>query len=378
MRKRRIVTYLLVLMILSLSVVQAYAGKIDNLKKDQKNINKKISDTKNQIKTLEKKSEDVSKQIKDLDIKVDDATTDLEIVEVELVNLGHDIDRTTLELEEAEEALAERKETFNQRLRVMYMNGNVGYLELLLTSENVKDFLNRKDMIQSITDHDTELIKFMKEQKDIVDNKKNELQGQRASIEVTKSKLESRRNDLIKATREKEDLMSELAMDIKAAEIAYDKANQEYKDLGARILKMQQETGPYSGGTMMWPVPASGRITSYYGYRIHPIFKSKKLHTGLDIGVPTGSSIVAASDGKVIHSDWLGSYGKAVLLDHGGGIVTLYAHNSALTVKVGQYVKRGNTIAKAGSTGNSTGPHLHFEVRKNGAYVDPLPWVKGK
>lgn len=378
MRKRRIVTYLLVLMILSLSVVQAYAGKIDNLKKDQKNINKKISDTKNQIKTLEKKSDDVSKQIKDLDIKVDDATTDLEIVEVELVNLGHDIDRTTLELEEAEEALAERKVTFNQRLRVMYMNGNVGYLELLLTSENVKDFLNRKDMIQSITDHDTELIKFMKEQKDIVDNKKNELQGQRASIEVTKSKLESRRNDLIKATREKEDLMSELAMDIKAAEIAYDKANQEYKDLGARILKMQQETGPYSGGKMMWPVPASGRITSYYGYRIHPIFKSKKLHTGIDVGVPTGSSIVAASDGTVIYSDWLGSYGKAVLLDHGGGIVTLYAHNSALTVKVGQYVKRGNTIAKAGSTGNSTGPHLHFEVRKNGAYVDPLPWVKGK
>ena len=378
MKKKRIVTYLLVLMILSLSVVQAYAGKIDDLKKDQKNINQKISDTKNQIKTLEKKSDDVSKQIKDLDIKVDTATTDLEIVEGELVILGHDIERTTLELEEAEQALEDRKETFSQRLRVMYMNGNVGYLELLLTSENVKDFLNRKDMIQSITDHDKELIKFMKEQKDIVDNKKNELQGQRASMEVTKSKLESRRNDLIKATREKENLMSTLAMDIKAAEIAYDKANQEYKDLGAKILKLQQETGPYSGGKMMWPVPASGRITSYYGYRIHPIFKTKKLHTGLDIGVTTGSSIVAASDGRVIYSDWLGSYGKAVLLDHGGGIVTLYAHNSSLTVKVGQYVKRGNTIARAGSTGNSTGPNLHFEVRKNGAYVDPLPWVKGK
>lgn len=378
MRKRRIVTYLLVFMILSLSVVQAYAGKIDDLKKDQKNINKKITDTKNQIKTLEKKSDDVSKQIKDLDIKVENANTDLEIVEVELVMLGHDIDRTTQELEEAEAALEDRKETFNQRLRVMYMNGNVGYLELLLTSENIKDFLNRKDMIQSITDHDTELIKFMKEQKDIVDNKKNELQGQRASIEITKSKLESRRNDLIKATREKEDLMTNLAKDIKAAEIAYDKANQEYKELGAKILKLQQETGPYSGGKMMWPVPASGRITSYYGYRIHPIFKTKKLHTGIDIGVPTGSSIVAASEGRVIYSDWLGSYGKAVLLDHGGGIVTLYAHNSALTVKVGQWVERGNTIARAGSTGNSTGPHLHFEVRKNGAYVDPLPWVKGK
>lgn len=378
MRSKRIVTYLLVLMILSLTVVQAYAGKIDDYKKEQKNLNKKITETKNQIKTLEKKSEDVSNQIKDLDLKVDSATTDLEAVEVEIVMLGHDIDRTTLELEEAEAALEDRKETFNQRLRVMYMNGNVGYLELLLTSENVKDFLNRKDMIQSIADHDTELINFMKEQKDIVDNKKNELQGKRASVEVTKSKLESRRNDLIKATREKENLMTDLEKDIKALEAAYDKANQEYKDYGAKILKLQQDTGPYSGGKMMWPVPASGRITSYFGYRIHPIFKTKKLHTGIDVGVPTGSAIVAASEGTVIYSDWLGSYGKAVLLDHGGGIVTLYAHNSALTVKVGQTVKRGNTIAKAGSTGNSTGPHLHFEVRKNGAYVDPLPWVKGK
>lgn len=378
MRNKRIVTYLLILLILSLTVVQAYAGKMDDLKKQQKNTNQKITDTKNQIKTLEKKTEDVSKQIRDLDLKVDDATTELEIVEVELVTLGHDIDRTTIELEEAEEALDDRKDTFNQRLRVMYMNGNVGYLELLLTSKNVKDFLNRKDMIQSITDHDTELINFMKEQKDIVDNKKNELQGQRASIEVTKSKLESRRNDLIKVTREKEILMSTLEKDIKAAEIAYDKANEEAKDLSAKILKLQQETGPYSGGKMKWPVPSSGRITSYFGYRIHPIFKSKKLHTGIDIGAPTGSSVVAASDGKVIYSDWLGSYGKAVMLDHGGGIVTLYGHNSSLTVKVGQRVERGNTIAKIGSTGNSTGPHLHFEVRKNGAYVDPLPWVKGK
>lgn len=378
MRNKRIFTYLLVLLILSLSIVQSYAGKMDELKKEQKNMTKKITDTKNQIKTLENKSKDVSKQIKDLDLKVDGATTELEGVEVELVVLGHDIDRTIVELEEAELALDNRKETFNQRLRVMYMNGNVGYLELLLTSENVKDFLNRKDMIQSITDHDTELIKFMKEQKDIVDNKRLELQGQRASVEVTKSKLESRRNDLIQATREKENLMTNLEKDIKAAEIAYDKANEEAKELSAKILKLQQETGPYSGGKMLWPVPASTRITSYFGYRIHPIFKSKKLHTGIDIGVPTGSSIVAASEGKVIYSDWLGSYGKAVMLDHGGGIVTLYAHNSILSVKAGQTVKRGDTIAKAGSTGNSTGPHLHFEVRKNGEYVDPLPWVKGK
>jgi murein DD-endopeptidase MepM/ murein hydrolase activator NlpD len=128
---------------------------------------------------------------------------------------------------------------------------------------------------------------------------------------------------------------------------------------------------------MAWPVPGYSRISSYYGMRIHPIFKTKKLHTGIDIPAPTGTAITSAGDGTVIFSDWLGGYGKAVMIDHGGGMVTLYAHNSATNAKVGQTVKRGATIAKAGSTGNSTGPHLHFEVRKNGAYVDPIPWLKG-
>ncbi len=128
---------------------------------------------------------------------------------------------------------------------------------------------------------------------------------------------------------------------------------------------------------MAWPVQGYTHVTDPYGYRIHPILKKKKLHTGVDLRAPMGTNIMAGAAGEVIHSGNLGGYGKVIMIDHGGGIVTLYAHNSRLVVNVGDEVRRGDIIAKAGSTGVSTGPHLHFEVRKDGKYQDPLPWIKG-
>lgn len=376
-KNKRMVVYLLVMVILSLSFVQAYADTVSDLKKQQNKINQQIDRTKNEIKGIQKETKDVAKQIEELDIKVSDAASELDKVENDLIQLNLKIEGTIVELHDAEEKLDQQEDTFNQRLRVMYKNGNVGYLEVLLSSGDIKEFLSRKDMIQEIAEYDKDLILFMKEQRDIIDTKKNELEGQRASVEVTKSKLEARKRDLERVTRDKELLMGRLQEDIKAFEKEYDKLNDYAKEIASKIVKLQRVTSPYSGGKMAWAVPGYSRISSYYGYRIHPIFKTKKLHTGIDIPAPTGTPITAASDGTVIFADWLGGYGKAIMVDHGGGIVTLYGHNSSFTASVGKKVKRGETIAKAGSTGNSTGPHLHFEVRKNGAYVDPLPWLKG-
>ena len=377
MTKKRRIIYLLVIAILSLSFVQVYAYNLDNLRKEQRNVEKQIKNTQKQIKNIENQTKDVSKQIQDLDRKVDKATTDLEKVEKELDQIEKNIEKTTLELEEAEENLEERKDTFNQRIRVMYMNGDTGYLELLLSSSDIKDFLSRKDVVKSIAEHDKKLIKFMKEQRDLIDEKKTELEAQRASVEVTKSKIEARKKELDRVSREKQELMGRLKEDVKSLEKEYDKLNDYAKEIESKIIKLQRNTGPYSGGKMAWPVPGYNKISSYYGYRIHPIFKTKKLHTGIDIPAPTGTAITAAAAGTVIYSDWLGGYGKVVMIDHGGGIVTLYAHNSSLVASTGQVVSRGDTVSKAGSTGVSTGPHLHFEVRKNGAYVDPITWLRG-
>ena len=135
-----------------------------------------------------------------------------------------------------------------------------------------------------------------------------------------------------------------------------------------------QSNGKYTGGSMGWPVPGYTKF-SKYGMRMHPILKKKKLHTGIDIGCKTGDKIVASNDGTVIFSGVKGGYGNAVIIDHGGKISTLYGHNSKLLVKVGDKVKKGEQIAKAGSTGLSTGPHCHFEVRVNGKPVDPAPYL---
>ncbi len=362
----------------TLNFTNAYGStKVDALKKKKSSANEQMKEKQSEIKEIKTEVNNVSQQISDLDKKMDQAGVELDKVEQEINAISKSIDKTLKELEEAEKNIAENQELFNDRIRTMYMTGDAGYLHVLLSSSSIRDFMVRKDMLQSIAQHDTDLIDYMKEQRDEIDVKKVKLETQKKEIEHSKVKLESRKKDLEKATRAKEDLMVQLKSDIKSAEAEYDKLNQQAKDIESEIRKLSRPDTTYTGGVMSWPVPGYSRISSPYGYRIHPIFKTKKFHSGIDIPAPTGTPIKAASDGTIVYSGTLGGYGKAIMIDHGGGIVTLYAHNSSLSVSVGTKVGRGQTIAKAGSTGYSTGPHCHFEVRKNGSYVNPLPWVKG-
>jgi len=370
------ISILLVFVLVFSTVFQVNGQTINDLKKQQSEIQSQIDKTKKELESMQSQTDTVENQIKELDLKISNAQNELENVKKELEIINANIEQAEKELAEAEKNIAEKTETFHQRLRVMYKNGNVGYLEVLLSSGDIKDFLSRQTMIESIAEQDRELIQYMKEQRDIVEQKKIELEAQRASVEITKSKLESRKRDLEAVSRQKEDLMGRLIKDIEAYEKEYDKLNEFAKEIESKIVELQRNTNPYTGGIMLWPVEGYSRISSSFGYRIHPIFNVQKLHTGIDIPAPVGTNILAASDGIVIYSDWLGTYGKVVMVDHGGGIVTLYAHNSSLLVSEGEYVSRGQPIAKVGNTGNSTGPHLHFEVRKNGVYVDPIPWLK--
>ncbi len=369
--------YLILACIMLFNISLVYAETVNELKGKQKDVEKQIDEKKSEIKEIQKQATDVSNEIQQLDSKLNKATEELNVVEEEITQLEGDIKKTEEELLEAEANIEEKQDTFNKRLRVMYKTGNAGYIEILLSSTSITDFLSRQDMLKSIARHDTELITYMKEQRDIIDARKAELNAQKTKVEVAKDKLEVRKRDLVKATRAKEDLMSRLKADHILLEKEYDSLNDFAKEIESKIVKLQVNTNPYSGGTMSWPVPGHSRVSSPFGYRIHPILKTKKFHSGIDIPAPRGSNVIAGASGIVIHSGTLGGYGKVIMIDHGSGIVTLYAHNSSLIASNGENVNKGDTIAKIGSTGMSTGPHLHFEVRKNGAYENPIPWVKG-
>lgn len=335
--------------------LEALDAEIDENRNLQSQTNQKINSVQNSIKTLEG-------EIEQLNIKID--------------NTEIAIDEKTKELAEAEEKIGEKNELLNDRLRVMYKTGTIGYVEVLFGAEDFTDLLSRIDMIQMIVVHDQNLITFLKEQRDIVATKKLELETiQEELLALIDTKLK-KQDELTVALNNliayKEDLKKD-----ESSMIELEKAAQNDADQLTDIIKNMKLAVTYVGGEMMWPVPGKYSISSYFGNRVHPISKEYTMHTGIDIESPRKTPFVAAQTGTVVFANWFAGYGKAIIIDHGGGYTTLYGHLDVISVTVGQVVKKGEVIGQTGNTGYSTGPHLHFEVRMNGEYVDPLTYVKG-
>jgi len=354
-----------------------YSNEVTSDQNKLRQVQNTIRQAAEKLSQNQKREKSISEQIKTLDSNI--RKTELELGEIskEITITQINIDGAKKDLEEAEANIGDKKEVVNSRLRVMYKNGNVGYVEVLLSSTNIVDLFSRLDMMKLIFDHDVDLLKHMKHERDLIETKKSTLESHENKMNGMLKNMEVKQNELEVSRGEMTRLKEKVLQDNVEIERQIDELNKYAESIAAEIRR-KQSSGEYRGGKMAWPTPGYTRITSPFGFRIHPILKSRKLHTGIDIAIPSGKNIVAAGDGEVIHSGWLGGYGKVIMLDHGGGIVTLYAHNSSLVVEEDDVVKRGDVIAKAGSTGLSTGPHLHFEVRRNGEFVDPIPWVKGQ
>lgn len=326
----------------------AFAATESELRNDLSEVNEAQDE-------LSQKMANVEKEVKEVQAKVDSLT-------YEVNKTTSDIADTEKAIEKKQKEMQEREDNLNERLKVMYKNGSIGFVDVLLGSGSISEFVSNLEIIQKIYKNDMETLETLEREYDELEATKKALQEKKASLAAQKDELAA----------EQKELESKKAA-LKAEE---DALKAEADRLTSEILKMIDTSSAYVGGTFIWPCPASTYITSSFGNRLHPTLKQWLFHTGVDIGCSSGKDIIAAASGKVILAEYYGGYGNCVMLDHGGGIVTLYGHASKLCVSKGDVVTQGQVIAKVGSTGRSTGPHLHFEVRENGEYINPMSYFQ--
>lgn len=273
----------------------------------------------------------------------------------------------------------EKRKLLKKRVRDIYINGQISYLDVLFGAKDMQDFLTRMDLLKRVIKYDYDLVKTVMDEMKEIESAQKELDKDQEELEPQVQDAEDKKDVMLLKKRKQQKLIDKMKNDKATLDRQYDELMAASKEITKMIQQRQggyaYDSGSYSGGngSMSWPI--SGPITSPFGWRVHPISGSRRFHSGLDIGGDYGMAVHAAADGTVIYSGWISGYGNAVIIDHGGGITTLYGHNQSLSVSVGQSVSRGQVIAACGSTGNSTGPHCHFEVRQNGEPVSPYNYL---
>ncbi|MPQ42699.1 peptidoglycan DD-metalloendopeptidase family protein [Clostridium tarantellae] len=290
------------------------------------------------------------------------------------------------EINNAEKKIEENFEIIKDLMKISYEQKLGGYLGLLLESKDFGNFIRRLEVVSSLIKNNdriiietTELQNALEEKKNIVLNRKKQLEDKKEEIIKEKSNLEQLLIEKEEKVKKLVDIQIELEKEVLLSEYQIKSLEEQGRVLEEEILKaLKDSMKDYLGGVMVWPVPGYIKISSPYGNRVHPITGVHKLHTGIDIPAPAGTPVKAANSGVVIMSKMDRAYGNVVAIDHGGGIATLYAHNSKLLVNVGDKVIKGQTIAQVGTTGYSTGNHCHFEVKIDGKTVDPMPFLEEK
>ena len=410
--KKKIVASILAILLVGFSFTNVLATSSSDIKN-------KINDKKEELQDVKDEKSGVLSEIDKLNTSISSTEKELSDLNDKITELTSSISDKTKEIEKKEEEFEEKDKLLQDRLVALYEAGDTTYLDMLLTSGSITDFISSYYLVAQLTKCDTEVLNAIENTKKEIEDDKKELETKKQEIDKTKSliteKNEKLKNDKntkqakVNSLTEKEKSIQgqideydaemkkiEAAERAKAAEDARKKAEEDAK-------KNQTSTGNKgntgttgnngttggagatggssgtvtSSGKMTWPIPGYKNITSNFGYRVHPIYGTWKLHSGIDVGAPTGAKFVAADSGTVLIASYgyNGGYGNYVVISHGNGITTRYAHGTTILVSAGQKVTKGTPVLTVGSTGASTGPHAHFEVRVNGTAVNPLNYI---
>jgi len=366
---------LMVIILGSAPFFTVWADSVSDKKNKLEDVKSNLKNAKESLRKTKEEKESIMHNIGELDSELEKVKGYLQDIESQLKTLEAEMNQKQEELELAEDEREIQYEAFKDRLKYMYMNKKVGYMQVLLHSKNFSDFLNRVDVISKIVEYDQKLMKNMKENEEKIKNQKQELKDKQGEVALVRKHQLGIKHSIEETMEEKEIALMELDED----ELTWMKLIKEEEEISKQLEKeiielTKRSKRVYSGEKFEWPLPGYYTLSSTYGGRVHPIYGKQEFHTGIDIPAPKGVGVLAAADGEVIASGYINGYGYTVIIDHGSGVSTLYAHNSQLVVSVGQVVKRGQVISKVGSTGNSTGNHSHFEVRINGNHTNPMQY----
>lgn len=384
-------------LIMALSVLYVVVGsltagaavsqsQIDKLKKQQKEIEKKKQEMLSQINSLEyEQSTALAKKVV-LDNQI-------QLTQEDIANINDQIETYTQLIEVKKEEVIQAQQTedeqwalYKVRIRAMEESGTISYISVIFESNSFSDLLARLDIVSEIMKYDEKLYEQLKAAKLATKDAQASLEVSKADQEVEKANLEVKNAELETQRAAADELLKEIEKDIAAAKELYQKeldASKEIQsDINKKIEELKKQQSQVVGtGKLIWPAPSFNKVSSPYGQRFHPIYHEYRMHSGIDIAAGYGAKIIASDDGTVIISKYSSSYGNYIVISHGNGYTTLYAHLSSRLKKVGDKVKQGELIGKCGSTGASTGPHLHYEVSLNGSRVNPLnyftSYVKG-
>ena len=388
--KKKIISIILIVLILQYfctfvfaenSINNEVTNETEKLEEQKQEVEDKIKDTNIKLDYLQDELSATMLRVQEIEDKVLEYEKDSEELGQKVETLQTSIDEAQAKLQTATQNYDEKMDILAKRLVTMYESGDTTYLDVLLKSKNLTDFISRYYVIEEMAEYDTEIINQIKEEKENIETTRQKLENEQAEIKVVKAKAEQTSIVLNNTKTLQNSYIKKLSSEEKKLQEQITSFKQEEAEIEAKILAATNGIDAdiqYTGGEMLWPVAIEGTvITSNFGIREHPIQGVVKEHTGIDIGnAPLGTPVVAAADGIVSYAGWLGGYGNCVMINHGDGIVTLYGHGNKILTAVGAEVKKGDTIMEVGSTGNSTGPHLHFEVRVNGICTNPLTYVK--
>ena len=369
-----------------------YQAQDEDLTNQLSNIQQQLTNEANKKSEAEKTIGTVYEQLHAIQIELDTATAELKQVQADRIRLDQDITKTEAELKAAQERLQSPEKVFYKRVRDIYINGRLSYLDVVVGSKDFSDFANRMEMLKRILQADMELINTIKTEREEIASKKAKLEADRAKV-LELEKVAQEKQTIINQKKAERQAVLERAMnDRDTADRAYNELMASSASITAMLQQRAAERaaaaaaasqgGSGGGATTTWvqgtgqlAAPVNAPITSDFGWRIHPIYGTSRLHAGTDFGVDEGTPVHAADGGVVVEAGWISGYGYTVIIDHGNGMSTLYAHNSDVAVSPGQTVSKGQVVSYSGNTGGSTGPHLHFEVRINGEPTDPMGYL---